>query len=201
MLRGCSWSGDRVGFRAPRSTPKACREVGLDPIQLPPILSAPCTSRSPHLRHVPGLVAVAGPGEDSRPDVLPAPRGRILQPAEQAVGALPGLGEDDAPRRPLGLEVLPQDLLQLAQPGVLVELAPSERQQARPVLCAGKRGVRGAPCPQNQPAPTLLQLPPGPFFYPQRWWPGSARWGPSCPSPWHRTSGGTRRHRPCAPCR
>ena len=119
---------------------------------------------STHLRHVPGLVAVAGAGEDSGPDVLPAERGRVLQPAEQAVGALPGLGEDDAARSSQGLEMFLQDLLQLAQPGVLIALVPSERPQGRPVLCAGKRGVMGAPHPLNAAS---TDPPPRPLCYPQ----------------------------------
>lgn len=106
---------------------------------------------------MPGLVAVAGAGEDGGPDVLE--RGRGLQPAEQAVSALPCLGEDDATRSAQGLKVLTQDPLQLAQPGVLIALVPSKCLQARPVLCTGERGVRQTLYTQNAASITPLQAP------------------------------------------
>lgn len=119
----------------------------------------PCT----HLCHVPGLVAVASAGEDGGPDVLPTERGRALQPAQQAVGTLPCLGEHNATRSAQGLKVLTQDPLQLGQPGVLIAVIPSKRLQPRPVLCTGDRRVRDTP---NAASITPLQTP----CYPQRWW-------------------------------
>lgn len=108
---------------------------------------------------MPGLVAVAGAGEDGSPDVLPTERGRGLQPAEQAVGTLPCLGEDDATRSAQGLKVLTQDPLQLGQPGVLIAVIPSKCLQVRPVLCTGERGVRDTPCTPNAASITPLQAP------------------------------------------
>lgn len=88
--------------------------------------------------------------------MLPAVRGRGLQPAAQAVGTLPCLGEDNATRSAQGLKVLTQDLLQLAQLGVLIALVLSKCLQARPVLCTGEWGVRDAPCTQNAASITPL---------------------------------------------
>lgn len=163
MMSCCSFWGQRgrcfsscAGLQAPSatlSTHKVCRRAWSS--SSPP---------SAHLCHGLGLVAVAGTSEDGSPDVPPAERGRVLQPAEQAVGTLPCLGENDATRGAMGLEVLLQDLLQLAQLGVLVALVPSERLQARPVLCGGEQSIKGAPRAPKQPAPTLSRS----FRYPQR---------------------------------
>ena len=87
------------------STHRACREgPGWIPNQFHPIISIALEHSGaahvlgPHLGHALGLVAVAATGEHSRPDVLPAQPSCVLQPAEQAVCALPGLGEDNAAR-------------------------------------------------------------------------------------------------------
>lgn len=77
---------------------------------LPPVLAP----SAPYLCHVLGLIAVTSPSQDSSLNPQLCERRHSLDPLVQGMGTLAGLGEDDATGAVQGLELVLQDLLQLA---------------------------------------------------------------------------------------